>query len=158
MSKAAEIKWNWYQFNQLSNKQLYDVLALRQEVFIVEQQCIYPDIDGLDVDCIHLLGLDEEQIIAYLRLIPAAIHESGNIALGRIISIASNRGAGIGKAMMQQAMSYITELFPKQNVQLAAQFYLHDFYQKFGFESISEPYDEDGILHIDMLYQHNSAC
>ena len=152
MSRSSEIVWTWHHFEQLSNHQLYDLLKIRQDVFIVEQQCIYPDIDGLDVNCLHLVGYDKEQLVAYLRLIPADFHHSGNIALGRIISLASMRGLGIGKMMMQQTMTYITEHFPSQPVQLSAQFHLLNFYQNYGFSSISEPYDEDGIRHIDMLH------
>ena len=156
MSQISAINWDWYQFQQLSKKQLYDLLKLRQDVFVIEQQCIYPDIDGLDPDCIHLLGYDGDHLSAYLRLIPAAFHQSGNVALGRIISLATQRGSGIGKAMMQQAMLYASKHYPEQDVQLSAQYHLQAFYQKFGFSSISEPYDEDGIQHIDMLYNHKS--
>ena len=126
-------------------------------MFVVEQQCIYLDIDGLDPKCLHLLGYDGEQLVAYLRLIPSDVHQSGNIALGRIISSSANRGAGIGIAMMKQAMQYIAQHYPEQDVQLAAQFYLRSFYEKFGFTSISEPYDDDGIKHIDMIYKHQFA-
>ena len=156
MSQASAINWNWYQFQQLSKQQLYDLLKLRQDVFIIEQQCIYPDIDGLDPNCTHLLGYDGEYLTAYLRLIPAEIHDSGNVTLGRIISLATKRGTGIGKSMMKQAMLYTTKHYPEQDVQLAAQYYLQAFYQKFGFSCISKPYDDDGILHVDMLYRHRS--
>ncbi|MCP3673420.1 MAG: GNAT family N-acetyltransferase [Gammaproteobacteria bacterium] len=152
MNGTSKIVWTWRSFEQLSNCQLYDLLKVRQDVFIVEQHCIYPDIDGLDVNCLHLVGYDSEQLIAYLRLIPADFHCSGNIALGRIVSLASKRGLGIGKMMMQQVMTYITKHFPHQSIQLSAQFHLLTFYQNMGFNSISEPYDEDGIKHIDMLF------
>lgn len=148
--------WYWYPFQQLSCEQLYVLLRLRQEVFIIEQQCIYPDIDGLDLKCLHLLGYQNELLVAYLRLIPAEIHSSGNISLGRIITSPANRGVGIGEALMQQAMQYIAQTYQQQDVQIAAQFHLQTFYQKFGFTSISEPYDEDGIEHVDMLYTHRT--
>lgn len=152
MSGSSEIVWTWHHFEQLSNHQLYDLLKIRQDVFIVEQHCIYPDIDGLDVNCLHLLGYVREQLVAYLRLIPSDFHCSGNIALGRIVSLASLRGLGIGKKMMKQAMTYIAAYFPHQSIQLSAQFHLLNFYQNYGFNCISEPYDEDGIKHIDMLF------
>ena len=152
MCGSSTIDWTWHCFEQLSNSQLYDLLKIRQDVFIIEQQCIYPDLDGLDINCLHLLGYDSGQLVAYLRLIPADFHPSGNIALGRIISLASKRGLGIGKILMEQAMTYISEQFPHQKIQLSAQFHLLNFYQYFGFNVISEPYDEDGIKHIDMLY------
>jgi len=153
MSQLSTIDWSWHQFQQLSVIQLYQLLKLRQQVFIVEQQCLYHDIDGLDLNCLHLLGYEGEQLVAYLRLIPAAFHNSGNVSLGRILSCATKRGTGIGKALMQQAMQFLTENYASQKIQLSAQFYLLNFYQNFGFERISEPYDDDGILHIDMLYE-----
>ena len=157
MSHSSTINWNWYQFQQLNITQLYELLKIRQDVFIIEQHCIYPDIDGLDPNCLHLLGYDGGDLIAYMRLIPADFHPSGNIALGRIISLATKRGTGIGKTMMQQAMEYTAEHYPQQDVQLAAQYYLRGFYQNFGFSSISEPYDEDGIRRIDMLRKYKSG-
>ena len=153
MTQSSSVDWNWLQFQQLSTNQLYDLLRLRLDVFIFEQQCIYHDIDDLDPDCFHLLGYDGKQLIAYLRLIPAEFHDSGNIALGRIISLAVRRGSGIGKSMMELAIQYAIEHFPDQDIQLAAQYYLLSFYEKFGFNSIGEPYDDDGIMHIDMIYQ-----
>ncbi len=149
------MNWNWYSFNELSNHQLYDLLQLRQDVFIIEQDCIYPDLDGLDFNCLHLLGYQDEQLIAYLRLIPAEFHPSKNTAFGRIISKSKNRGAGIGKLMVESAINYSKEHYPRKNIQLSAQQHLQEFYQKFGFISFGEAYDEDGIMHIDMLLNVN---
>ena len=153
MNKISNIDWYWYQFQQLSILQLYDLLKFRQDVFIIEQQCIYPDIDGLDPQCMHLLGYENEQLVAYLRLIPAEFHRSGNIALGRIISSAQKRRSGLGRIMMQKAIQFALKQYPAQDIQLSAQYHLRRFYQNLGFNSISEAYDEDGIQHIDMLYE-----
>ena len=155
MNHASQIDWSWYQFQQLSNIELYAVLKLRQEVFIIEQKCIYPDLDGLDLKALHLLGFDDKKLMAYLRLIPVTFHKSAHITFGRIISSKAKRGLGIGKALMQQAMQYSAEHFPAQNIQLSAQYHLVDFYHNFGFKNISEPYDDDGIMHVDMLYEQN---
>ena len=156
MNNAISINWQWLSFDELSNTQLYQLLKLRQDVFVVEQDCIYSDMDNLDFNCIHLLGYQGETLTAYLRFIPAEFHSSNNIAFGRIISLAVNRGAGIGLAMMQQAMDYAFEHYPKLNIQLGAQCYLQAFYEKFNFKAISEPYDEDGIMHIDMLFKREN--
>ena len=152
MLQASNINWYWRSFDELSTEQLYDLLQLRQEVFVVEQQCLYLDIDGLDKKCLHFLGYVDEKLSAYLRVIPAELHHSGNIAIGRVLSKINNRGSGIGVQMMQQTMDYLQLHFPNQTIQLAAQYYLQKFYEKFGFTTIGEPYDEDGIMHIDMIF------
>lgn len=157
MSKLPSLQWQWREFEQLTNQQLYDLLKVRQDVFVIEQECFYPDMDGLDQDCLHLLGYDGEQLVGYLRLIPAEIHQSGNVALGRIITLIEKRSAGIGSVMVKLAMEYCRENYPAKHIQLSAQYHLVAFYEKFGFSCISEPYDEDGIMHIDMLYQQNSS-
>ncbi len=113
---------------------------------------IYPDIDDLDKDCIHLLGYQGENLVACLRLIPADWHPSGNIALGRILTHLNTRGTGTGKALMRETMAYLNKEYPEQKVQMSAQHHLQVFYQSYGFNSIGEPYDEDGIPHIAMLF------
>ena len=152
MNSIPGVTWHWHSFQELSNAQLYALLKLRQDVFIIEQECIYPDIDDLDPHCMHLLGYKEKQLIACLRLIPAEISNSGNISLGRIITVLHNRGTGLGNALMNESMVYLAEHFPGEKVQLSAQHHLQSYYQKFGFASFGEPYDEDGILHIAMQY------
>ncbi len=152
MNYLVTPSWYWYRFAELSNLQVYSYLKLRQEVFIVEQECIYPDIDGLDPQCLHLFGYQQDNLTACLRLIPAKFHQSGNIALGRILSHASQRGSGIGKMLMNEAMAYVNQNFPGQKVQMSAQFHLQAFYQNFGFSTMGEVYEEDGIPHINMLF------
>jgi len=152
MNSIPGVTWHWHSFQELSNSQLYTMLKLRQDVFIIEQDCIYPDIDDLDQQCTHLLGYEGKQLIAYLRLIPANFSHSGNTSLGRIITMYDKRGIGLGGALMSETMAYIAEHFPGKKVQMSAQHHLQSFYQKYGFTSFDEPYDEDGILHIAMLY------
>jgi ElaA protein len=156
MNNTVSINWQWRSFDELNNTQLYQLLKLRQDVFILEQECLYPDIDGLDSNCIHLLGYEGEILAAYLRFIPPEYHSSNNIAFGRITSLALKRGVGIGFAIMHQAMDYALEHYPNLNIQLGAQCYLQGFYEKFNFKAISEPYDEDGIMHIDMLFKREN--
>jgi len=152
MSVIPGITWHWHSFQELNSSQLYDLLKLRQDVFIIEQECIYPDIDNLDQQCLHLLGYEGNQLIACLRLIPAASSHSGNLSLGRIITISQKRGIGLGSALMNETMTYLARHYSTEKVQLSAQHHLQSFYYKHGFMSIGEPYDEDGILHIAMLF------
>ncbi|MDF1795091.1 MAG: GNAT family N-acetyltransferase [Coxiellaceae bacterium] len=144
------MKWQWQTFESLNNQQLYQLLQLRSAVFVVEQQCIYQDLDGIDQQSWHLLGYEDEQLVVYLRI----FIDNNQSVIGRIVTAQSHRGKGLGKEMMQQAMDYIqlhNDRFP-QKIYLMAQHYLEGFYQSFGFETTSEPFDEDGIPHIDMLY------
>ena len=144
------IDWQWYTFQQLSTDQLYEVLKLRQDVFILEQQCFYLDMDDQDQFSSHLLGCINNKLVAYLRVIPKQIDNQQIMAIGRVLTDPSQRGAGHGKAMMQVTLEYLAEHFTGTSVQLSAQQYLTRFYESFGFEAISEPYDEDGIMHLDM--------
>ncbi len=147
---AMNMKWQWQTFESLTNQQLYQLLQLRSAVFVVEQQCVYQDLDGIDQQSWHLLGYDGGQLVGCLRIF---INNNQSV-IGRIVTAESHRGTGLGKEMMQQAMDYIqlhSDRFP-QKIYLMAQHYLENFYQSFGFETSSEPFDEDGIPHIDMIY------
>ncbi len=152
MNSIPGISWHWYSFHELSNSQLYSLLKLRQDVFIIEQECLYPDMDDLDQHCMHLLGYEGEQLIACLRLIPEEFSNSGNTSLGRIITISHKRGMGLGSLLMNETMAYLVEHFSGKKIQLSAQHHLQSYYYKYGFERFGEPYDEDGILHIAMLF------
>jgi len=145
------MQWIWSSFEQLKPQQLYDLLKLRQDVFIIEQQCFYSDLDGLDQNCLHLMGYEGDDLFAYLRLIPAAHHHSGNIALGRILTSEKARGQGMGKQLMTEAMNYLHNNYQGSTVQMSAQRYLQAFYEGFGFRTVGYPYDEDGIAHIEMV-------
>ncbi|MGS0756334.1 GNAT family N-acetyltransferase [Roseateles sp. GG27B] len=131
--------------NDLSPLALYQALALRAEVFVVEQQCIYLDPDGADLLAWHLLGYDsEKKLLAVARLLPP-------LAKGPACAPGA-RGGGQGRALMQQALQHCERLWPGQPVALNAQAYLLDFYASLGFAPLADsaPYLEDGILHIDM--------
>jgi ElaA protein len=146
--------WQWQTFSQLSGQDLYSVLAARQQVFLLEQQCLYPDMDGLDLDAHHLLGSrtidDRRQIVAYLRcLAPGAKY--AEMSLGRVLTIANNRGAGLGRELMVEGIARAERQHPGHRIRIGAQLYLEHFYTDLGFQSVSDPYDDDGIMHIDML-------
>ena len=148
------MEWQWQGFAQLSGSELYEVLAARQQVFVLEQKCLYLDIDGLDPAAHHLLGwrnVDGKRCLAaYLRcLAPGAKY--AEIALGRVLTTSGNRGGGFGRDLIGQGIACAQRQHPGQRIRISAQAHLERFYAGFGFATASAPYDEDGILHIDML-------
>ncbi len=148
------IEWQWRSFAELTNTELYEVLAERQQVFILEQQCLYNDFDGLDQQAHHLLGwrtIDgRRQLAAYLRcLAPGAKY--AEMSLGRVLTTRAARGSGAGRELLARGIEYACRQHPGHRIRIGAQAYLERFYQGFGFETVSAPYDEDGIQHVDML-------
>lgn len=144
----TEIVWQWREFEQLSLDELFGVLKLRQEVFVIEQDCVYADIDDIDQDAWHLLGYYGQVLSAYARVYKAP---GELICIGRILTKQEMRGRGIGKQLMKASLSFIKQRFPGMVIKVSAQSHLDHFYLQFGFVKTSEPYDEDGIEHIDML-------
>ena len=145
------IAWEWQAFHLLSVSQLYEILAARQTVFIVEQRCAFLDADGLDRYAWHLSGRNEEgHLLAYLRV----VHPGANYAeptIGRVITVPPGRGKGIGKELMREGIRRAEETYPGQGIRIAAQCYLEKFYRDYGFQPVGKPFDEDGIQHIEML-------
>ena len=148
------IDWQFTHFNDLSPADLYEVLAQRQDVFILEQTCLYPDIDGLDPQAHHLLGwrmVDGKRVLAaYLRVLGPGV-KYAEMSLGRVITTQAARGSGAGRALLTEGIARAEALYPGHRIRIGAQQYLEQFYRSFGFETVSAPYDEDGIMHIDML-------
>jgi len=145
------LTWQWLKFQQLSLDQLYEILAFRQSIFVVEQNCPYQDADGLDRYAWHLMGRnDENKLIAYLRVIVPG-HKFPEPSIGRVLTSGSTRNRGIGKELMLEGIRWVEEHFPDQSIRISAQQRVAPFYQELGFRVVSEPYDEDGIPHIEML-------
>ncbi|MEI4314818.1 GNAT family N-acetyltransferase [Streptococcus suis] len=138
-------------FDQLSLQELYSILTLRVDVFVVEQACPYPEVDGKDPNCLHLLGMDNGELVAYLRILPAGLSYD-EVSIGRVVIKPSHRGKGLGRPMMEQAIAYITTEWKESQIKIGAQAYLEKFYSSLGFEPVSEVYLEDDIPHLDMLY------
>lgn len=154
MTSPSTIDWQFSRFADLTPFDLYDVLAARQNVFILEQTCLYPDIDGYDLEAHHLLGWRDvdgkRQLAAYLRVLaPGAKYDE--MSIGRVITTPAARGSGAGRALLNQGIAHAEALHPGHRIRIGAQQYLERFYASFGFETVSAPYDEDGIMHIDML-------
>ena len=145
------LTWHWLHYSALSGDELYRILKIRQEVFVVEQRCPYLDADGFDSQAFHLVGEQEaSQIVAYLRVIPPGI-KFRETSLGRVLTNTTVRRQGLGRLLMSEAIRCTNLVFPNQAIRISAQLYLKQLYQDFDFHPVSAPYDEDGITHIEML-------
>lgn len=163
------LDWRWKPFPALTASEVYDMLQARNAVFVVEQQCVYNDVDGLDPDAWHLFAYSEQAdesaqapstfgrnegdvrptLAGYLRvLLPDA--SDSDVRIGRVLTTAGFRGIGLGSAMLEQALKHIVAQWPEAAIKLHAQAHLQMFYGAFGFEPVSEVHDEDGIPHVWM--------
>lgn len=137
-------------FNELTVDELYQILRLRVSVFVVEQQCAYPEIDDLDQDAIHVWLEDEDGIEAYLRMLDKGV-ENEHCAIGRVIAV--KRRCGLGSRIMREGIRVAKEQFGTDAIYLEAQTYARDFYEQLGFEQISDEFMLDGIPHVKMILE-----
>jgi ElaA protein len=145
-----KVTWSWQSFAELSSAQLYEVLKLRQRVFVVEQSCVYLDLDGIDHRCWHGAGhAPDGALAAYARVVPPLLKFPGP-SIGRVVTAPEFRRRGIGADLMAQALGRTRLLYPGQTIHIAAQAHLEAFYRRQGFAVAGFPYDEDGIQHVDM--------
>jgi len=143
------ISWKTKTFDELSTQELYQILRLRSEVFVVEQNCVYQDIDNKDHKALHLFGIVEGEIIAYSRLFkPGDYFEFSSI--GRVVVAEKHRDKNFGHELIDQSILEINRRFNVQNITISAQLYLKKFYESHGFVATSETYLEDDIPHIEM--------
>jgi len=149
------MNWICKKFDELTPHELYAILQLRNEVFVVEQNCVFQDADNKDQECFHLMGWEEKKLIAYTRIAPAGIcYEETSI--GRVVTSPSARRKGLGKELMTQSITNLQSLFGKGSaIKIGAQLYLKKFYESLGFVQTSDIYIEDGIEHIEMLLPEN---
>lgn len=147
-------QWRWAKFSELSGSDVYEILALRSRVFVVEQDCVFQDADGRDPYAWHLVGWSgegpDQKLIAYARVFEAGVRYA-EASIGRIVSAPEVRGTGIGRMIVEESMRFCAERWPSQPVRIGAQRRLEGFYAGFGFVADGEPYIEDDIEHIDML-------
>jgi ElaA protein len=150
-NQKMTVDWICKHHSDLGKEQLYAILKLRAEVFIVEQQCAYQDVDGQDLegDTCHLMAWDGNQLVAYLRLLDPEL-QGGDVVIGRVIIAPHARGAGLGHALMDQALEQIEERWPQTPIYLSAQTHLQGYYGRYGFVVTGEEFVEDGIPHIGM--------
>jgi ElaA protein len=146
---SETIKWKIKRFNELSLQELYSLLKLRSHVFVVEQNCVYQDIDGKDEKALHLLGEFEDKIVAYARLFKAGDYFE-NASIGRVVIHPDCRDKKWGHEMMHQAITGIEQNFETKQITISAQLYLKKFYESNGFVQTTEMYLEDDIPHIEM--------
>lgn len=148
------IEWQWQAFHDMTVADLYQVLYHRQQVFVLEQACLYPDLDNVDQDAHHLTAWivqdGKRELAACLRVIAPGVNYT-EMSLGRILSTQAARGTGIGRQLVAKGIEHAQALYPGHACRIGAQLYLEQFYASFGFKTVSEPYDEDGIMHIEMV-------
>ena len=144
------LRWEWKAFNDLTANEVYTILCVRQEVFVLEQECLYLDADGKDTNSFHIMGYDGKEIVAYARIVEPGISYK-EVSIGRILTSEKGRGTGAGIELMEQTLTRIETHYGKVPVRISAQTYLLKFYQKFGFESTGKQYLEDEIPHTEML-------
>ena len=149
-SLHESLDYEWSSFSDLSNEEVYEILCLRQNIFIVEQECWYQDADGKHKEALHLSVKNQGNLIGYLRLLkPGTSYPEPS--LGRIIISENFRGAGLGKVIINKGKEKCYQLFPNKPIKISAQIHLQDYYENLGFKRLGDPYDEDGILHIEMV-------
>jgi ElaA protein len=139
-------------FDELTINELYEILKLRAEVFVVEQECAYQDIDNKDRHCYHLMNWDDGELVGYARIVDKEISYDVP-AIGRVITAMGHRGRGIASEIVEWARDFILGELDEDEIRLSAQAHLVDFYGRAGFRAIGEGYLEDGIPHIEMVYE-----
>lgn len=145
-----DFHWSLKPFQALTPEELYQLLRLRSQVFVVEQECVFLDLDNKDQQCLHLMGWSNKQITAYARLLPPGLSYD-EASIGRVVSSPDARRQGLGKNLMATAIAECTRIFGQQDIRIGAQLYLKEFYASFGFRQVSDTYLEDDILHIEMI-------
>lgn len=142
--------WRGYSYAELNTDTLYQILALRTQVFVVEQDCPYQDMDGLDQAAWHLCGVQGTELVAYLRLLAPGVKYT-EPAIGRVIVSAGQRSSGLGRELMEQGVQAAERHYPGKGIRLSAQSHLQSFYASIGFQPEGDEYLEDGIPHIEMF-------
>lgn len=137
-------------FDQLSIEELYEILQLRSEVFVVEQNCVYQDIDGKDNHAMHIIGIKDDKLVGYARCFPAGIYFK-EAAMGRVIIREEYRSRKLGHEILKAALGAIKEYYDADAIRLSAQLHLTGFYENHGFKPVGTDYLEDGIPHINMI-------
>ena len=144
------ISWSIKSFDELNKNELYDLLKLRSEVFVVEQNCVYQDIDDKDIKVTHFFGQDGSDLIAYLRVMEVGVLYPNHMSIGRVVVKQTHRNKKLGNEILVKAIDFCRKKFPKTQIKISAQTHLKAFYNQLGFEFKGEAYLEDGIPHCAM--------
>lgn len=147
------MKWICKSFGELTPYELYAIMQLRMAVFVVEQNCPYQDADNKDLHSHHMMGWQDDELVAYTRLVPPKISYVES-SIGRVVSSPAVRRTGIGKILMSKSIEALKAMYPGFSIRIGAQLYLKEFYESFSFKQTSETYLEDGIPHIEMLLSY----
>lgn len=139
-------------FSELSTQELYELMALRESVFVVEQECAYQELDNFDQEATHILGYSQNVLVAYARVLPPSTVYT-ECSIGRVLIKKEARNAGLGRKIFDTALTEAQKLYSDQIIKIQAQVYLEEFYASFGFKTISEPYPDWGIWHVDMILE-----
>lgn len=150
MTTTKPVEWHFKKFGELDPKTLYSILDLRNRVFVVEQDCVYLDTDGKDLEAYHFYGLADDTVVAYARILPPGL-AFNEASIGRVVTAPSARRTGIGRQLMQKAIEKTLSQFTINKIRIGAQVYLRAFYTSLGFREDGEPYMEDGIPHVEMI-------
>ncbi len=142
--------WTIKAFEALSLDELYKILQLRQEVFILEQACVYNDLDNKDQKSFHLMGWHDDVLAAYTRLLPWGVSYPDATSIGRVLVAGDFRGKGLGEELMRRSIEAVYQLFGHHAIKIGAQEHLHVFYNRLGFVQTSDRYMDAGIPHIEM--------
>jgi ElaA protein len=145
-----QLNWVLKEFDELTTTELYTIMQLRNEVFVVEQNCVYQDADGKDQRSLHFCGWDRGMLAAYTRIIPPGISYT-EPSIGRVVTAAAYRNTGAGRKLMEESIKHTFQRFNARSIRIGAQVYLARFYQSLGFIQSSGEYLEDGIPHIEMI-------
>lgn len=145
------MNWKLKRFNELEIEEIYKILMIRNRVFIVEQKCVYQDCDNKDKNSYHLYLEDNSHIVAYLRILKKGISYE-QVSIGRLLVNKKYRHKGIAREMITKAINFIEQDLMQTQIRISAQLYLINFYKSIGFKEMSQPYLEDGISHIEMIY------
>lgn len=144
------LNWKTKDFTELNNYELYAILKLRSKVFVVEQDCVFLDMDDKDQKSLHLMGFVDDELAAYSRLLPAGVSYA-EPSIGRVVTDPDHRSKGLGKKLMELSVDKMIDAYGNQPIRIGAQCYLIKFYEGFGFNINSAEYLEDGIPHVEML-------
>jgi ElaA protein len=151
---APALRWQWSRLDALAAAEVYAILRLRQEVFVVEQACAFLDADGCDDASWHLAGWTDAAegpaLVAYLRVVDPGV-KYPEPSIGRVVTAPSHRRLGLGRGLMREGLARAASLWPRRALRIGAQQRLERFYAELGFRTVSAPYDEDGIPHVEML-------
>lgn len=150
------MEWKTKKYNELTVEELYNILTVRNEVFVVEQNCPYQDCDGKDKHAYHLFLDDNGDVIAYTRILEKGVSYD-EVSIGRFLVQEKYRGKGLAKEMLLKAISFIEESLNEKAIRLSGQVYIKEFYKCFGFKEVSDTYLEDDIPHVEMLYKSDKT-